>query len=842
MKNKLNKRKAIYGLIIALLWGAEILAGVLLRYKDKLSAVLAASGVAYIIIALIINLFAGIFYRRKMSDGGYAALVGEWISQREASGIGPENAAKSYASRYALLYTHYVLIFIAAFIAGAGFIGMAFHFYPLLLPGLALLVFQFVYCGHFIPYPVPYDILLHPSEFRLLNEAVAEALLAVGERREWRLYLELTGRLTVSRRGNKFIIAIGVNLPRLLAYGELVALLASELALAMMAPARVKSIITKVETWQTGTLARLLTRNLAQVLTDRGGALIFAEGEAAAERAEAFVMASSYAQDYVNAFAKISMHEDLYSLTFGSDNFYQSETPPKNYYEVLFSRFLASFEEYQDVWRKKCQRALGKRFGKEVLSFRVDFTQTAAEEEEARECYRLADDAIHDWVKADWEFDRYYAYLFPLQVVEAFEDGNPGISLYAYGCALYNLHRYDECLEVMDEVLAENPNHKNALYRQALIYANRYDDRCVPLLIRLIARNFAYAGSAMDLLTKYLAYADEDVASLAPEEWQAEKHQELYAFAGLETVANTDIITPYPLPEEVENRLRFALRAVDIESAAFAEIEFNHNRRVFAFVKARDIYYNIDYEEAEEIIRAEGIECDFYPVHPDNRNSNINRAFRRTGIRPIFDDGILDKRRLKAAVRARVTKHTLFPQFVWMFALLLGACMAFMHIGIMTDHGYGRAYALACAILGGVMLLTAFALIPAIIIRESIAATKAARQGRHPRTVVNTGIAFTPENLDLIAKCLYSYGFTDAGECAFTLSFVELNSFVVTGEIVIESVDEKISLVAWLRTTVNNKTTERDLSGYHFYFDKKFLKKIIAAVLETIGAAPEVKI
>ena len=82
MKNKLNKRKAIYGLIIALLWGAEILAGVLLRYKDKLSAVLAASGVAYIIIALIINLFAGIFYRRKMSDGGYAALVGEWISQR----------------------------------------------------------------------------------------------------------------------------------------------------------------------------------------------------------------------------------------------------------------------------------------------------------------------------------------------------------------------------------------------------------------------------------------------------------------------------------------------------------------------------------------------------------------------------------------------------------------------------------------------------------------------------------------------------------------------------------------------------------------------------------------
>jgi len=656
--------------------------------KNLPSLAFIIGGTVFIVAGLIVNAIAAARLYKRFKTIGAASIMKELLDARAEKEAGYLKYRRVLKLLVSLLNIYLLLLWIAAIAAAAGSIALALTNGIWWISVFAYYIISIAILRFILPYTqskkqikreaLPYA--LTEKDFPLLNKAAAEAARILGIDKKISLYFYFENNVSISETGDSYRISIGINVVPLLSGKEFTSVMLHELAHARNGDLGLTGMLQRLMPMtQDGgkkfSVHKLFAFALASYIGGYSEMTLYAHSKLCEEKADAAVKSTAYAVDYINASAKIHMLSDLYAFTLAAENILEKELPPENYSEYLFGLFMKDYEAHGEIWRKNCLNNLAPRydshpsFGERmknlgVTDFAVSFMQTEEEAGEAKKCFDLADTVMLPEISQQWREARENNYLPCVKTAEAYEnreDEPDEAALQGVAEAYITLCRHDECLGVLDKMLAKNPDNAYALLKKAIILASRWEDGCRELFLAAMERYLPYYETASLWMKHYILHGGDRGKYEELFDWWDTKAGEAFDLQRFYAYARPRDLAPCDLDGETVKRLSASLQKTGAAGCLITKTRTLKKPVYLVFINAAE-KENDCFEKADAILNAEKecfILCPFSNVSEKFYPKLLKTAIK-AGAKFLFTSQrarVTEKNYLNKSIKKRVNRR-----------------------------------------------------------------------------------------------------------------------------------------------------------------------------------------
>ena len=478
-----------------------------------------------------------------------------------------------------------------------------------------------------------------------------------------------------------------------------------------------------------------------------------------------------------------------------------------------------------------------------ITDFTVNFNQTDAEYAEAKKCFELADNIVLDDINDSWEINREDNYLLHKKNVEDYEEGKVLASI-DIADAYYNLCCYDECLVVLDKILEENQGNSEALFKKGSMLASRFDDRCQGCFLKAVEKDIQWFEPVYEVFGKYMLYMGDVDKVNAIRAWNDQKCEEAFALIKFYAFVKKKDFSVCDLDSKTTERIRLALKQLDITSCTLIKAAPYEKPLYFAFLIVGEVNKNITYNEASAILGAE--EKTIIPIFVEIESRTtwpkIYKVARKAKLYTLFTS---EKTLcLKNIYRKRIKS---IDGVTWLISYSIFAVLGLVIFcigGSLSDAGkdIGLLNIINTPLLaiGGALFAITLIVFLGKFLIEIFTINHAKRTDKTMRTIFEFDCEYSDDKHEKIEHFLSSSGYTLDGDI-YKRCLMSANTCVCLN-IAIKQENNKTIIKAFLFKVRKLNPIEHGLSGIILMSEKRALRKTTAVILELLDAPNEMKI
>ena len=517
-------------------------------YQGLLPRFLFIFGISVPGIVLILNLIIYLTSKSKYKKSRINSILQELINQREQSDkFGATSRQLNALIMLCYLTILFVVVALIAFFIGV--IAMTSLLGIRIMVIVAAVFIQACIIYPFLPKGVDSkkaEYILAPCNYPVLYNATSFAAKLLGVKKRFDIYLTLDANVGIVQEKKKYAIFVGRDILRALNESEIKAVMLHEFAHAAHGDLKLNRRIAKLSSLieRKNIIFLLLGQQFGKVVskTER---FLLVKSKNCEEAADNAVLKYDIGQDFINATAKMTMLE-YHADSLPIYNVFEDENAPENYSSVYFDNFLKSYRQKTDAWKYMCKVELPWRFGTHpvcsermtnlgVLNFMIDFENQSESLLKEWDLACAHSDLLIGYEKHEWEDARRQNYSKHLSIIENFEKESQlcaadTTELKTIADSYFELCRYDECLEILGIILADNPNDGFALYKKGIILCTYFSDEGLDSLQKVAEKDIQYLENAALTMFKYIARRGMAERRDQLRKWADAKMEEVYSF------------------------------------------------------------------------------------------------------------------------------------------------------------------------------------------------------------------------------------------------------------------------------------------------------------------------
>ena len=606
----MNRKEKFFGilfLILLLIFMVFLICGAVLLILGEAYATALILGLSGLLGFSVVLGGAVLLGRRrpKIDDETQAEKLHElYVSLVDNADIDPDAFTRKL-NRLCRLGNIYVFLLLALILLSIGG-NFIIHVYTNIKPGVyfglyagGMLVMACVLIESFYVKIDPPDMpTVSRKESPLLFELIDEASAGTSSRRMDMIYLSLDAGCSVTRIPVGFksrdSMCVGIYLFGILTMDELRSVFSHEFAhisnkdtiigeKATKNLTRWENISTAIE--RKGFIPKTLLGTFAQYYTTRLSLHLSAISKQKEYLADKTAAEHVSPEIFAATQAKLEIMNLFISETIGPNSLEirDSETPPENHFNLLFSAFYRNYDKKKTDWLLQIKKRMSTKYDSHpTFTDRLravgieDFITELSFEHDNSDYQNEVDEIIAKmnsfWaaIMADvWGIVR-EGYLKSLEAIDSFIETDDEDKLLEYGMALENTGDEDSAVIVYDKVLKSNPENAGALFRKGQILLTRNNEEGLDLIISAVDLDNDFIENGLSLIGNYLVANGMADKKDELKEWALKKSEiHMKKQDEINNLYSSDRFLPCDLDDETVEKIKSILLGIKYVSAAY---------------------------------------------------------------------------------------------------------------------------------------------------------------------------------------------------------------------------------------------------------------------------------